>query len=51
MKRIRLRLLQALNDDISRFEEEGCTVVEGDRTLPISRNFLSIAEALIGEKV
>ena len=38
------------NDDISRFEEEGCTVVEGDRTLPISRNFLSIAEALIGEK-
>ena len=39
------------NDDISRFEEEGCTVIEGDRTLPISRNFLSIAEALIGEKV
>mgnify|MGYP001114218014 CR=1 FL=1 len=39
------------NDDISRFEEEGCTVVEGDRTLPISRSFLSIAEALIGEKV
>lgn len=39
------------NDDISRFEEEGCTVIEGDRTLPISRNFLSIAEALMGEKV
>ena len=34
------------SDDISRFEDEGKTVVEGDPTLPVSRRFLDLADRL-----
>lgn len=35
------------SDDISRFEDEGKTVIEGDPTLPISRKFMDLAEELL----
>ena len=35
------------SDDISRFEEEGKTVVEGDRELPVSRSFIELAGRLL----
>jgi len=38
------------NDDISRFEDEGMTVIEGNRELPISRKFLELAELLLKDE-
>ena len=41
------------SDDITRFEEEGKTVIEGNPDLPISRTFLELAQTLLqdqGEK-
>ena len=38
------------SDDIIRFEESGKTVIEGDPSLPISRNFLTIAKTLLADK-
>lgn len=35
------------SDEINTFEEEGKTVIEGDRTLPISKKFLDLAELLL----
>lgn len=35
------------SDDIIRFEEEGKTVIEGDRELPVSRIFLDLARRLL----
>ena len=35
------------SDDIIRFEEEGKTVIEGDRDLPVSRTFLDLAHRLL----
>lgn len=37
------------NDDIIRFEDEGKTVIEGDRTLPISQKFFELAELLMND--
>lgn len=34
------------SDDITRYEDEGKTVVEGDPALPISRKFIALAEQL-----
>ncbi|MBP3894752.1 MAG: AAA family ATPase [Atopobiaceae bacterium] len=34
------------SDDINRFEDEGKTVIEGDATLPVSQQFLALAERL-----
>ena len=34
------------SDDIIRFEEAGCTVVEGDPSLEVSRRFLELADRL-----
>ncbi len=36
--------------DITRFEEEGVTVLEGDSDLPISQVYLSLAEKLVSEQ-
>ena len=38
------------NDDITRYEEMGKTVIEGDPELSISQNFLSLARRLSGEE-
>lgn len=38
------------NDDITRYEEMGKTVIEGDPELSISQNFLSVARRLSGEE-
>lgn len=38
------------NDDITRYEEMGKTVIEGDINLPISQNFLTIAKNLLEER-
>ena len=35
------------SDDIIRFEEEGKTVIEGDRDLPVSQIFLDLAKRLL----
>ena len=35
------------NDDITRFEEMGKTVIEGDPALPISQRFIAIARSLL----
>lgn len=35
------------SDDIIRFEDEGKTVVEGDRSLPISQKFIDLAKLLM----
>jgi nitrogenase iron protein NifH len=35
------------NDDITRYEEMGKTVIEGDADLPISKRFLDIARSLL----
>lgn len=35
------------SDDIIRFEDEGKTVIEGDRSLPISRKFFELAKLLV----
>ncbi len=35
------------SDDITRFEDEGMTVIEGDRELPISHRFLDLAQTLL----
>ena len=35
------------SDDISRYEDEGMTVVEGDASLPVSQKFLALAELLL----
>ena len=35
------------NNDITRFEEMGKTVIEGDPTLPISQRFLELARLLL----
>ena len=34
------------SDDINRFEDEGKTVIEGDPSLPVSQQFLALAERL-----
>ena len=34
------------SDDITRYEDEGKTVIEGDPTLPVSQCFLDLAERL-----
>lgn len=38
------------SDEINRFEEDGMTVIEGDRTLPISKKFLDLAELLLKDE-
>ena len=35
------------SDDISIFEDQGMTVVEGDPDLPVSRSFIELAEMLL----
>ena len=39
------------NDDITRYEDEGKTVVEGDPKLPISRKFFELAELLMQDAI
>ena len=39
------------SDDITRFEDEGKTVIEGDPTLPVSKCFLDLAAALSNGEV
>lgn len=39
------------SDDITRFEEEGMTVIEGDVSLPVSRMFLNLAHRLWNDEV
>ena len=34
------------SDDITRFEDQGMTVIEGDPSLPVSKCFLDLAERL-----
>ena len=36
------------SDAINNYEERGMTVIEGNRTLPISRKFLELADRLLG---
>ena len=36
--------------DIIRYEDEGKTVIEGDRNLPVSRKYLELAKKLLEEK-
>lgn len=38
------------NDDIIRYEDEGKTVVEGNKDLPISRKFFELAELIMKDK-
>jgi nitrogenase iron protein NifH len=38
------------SDEINTFEEEGKTVIEGDRTLPISKKFLDLARLLLKDE-
>lgn len=38
------------SDDITRFEDEGKTVIEGNPALPISQKFLSLAQTLLKDK-
>lgn len=38
------------SDDINRYEEQGKTVVEGDRTLEVSQVFIALAKALLSDK-
>ena len=35
------------SDDIIRFEDQGMTVVEGDRSLPVAQKFLDLARRLL----
>lgn len=35
------------SDDISNFEDQGKTVVEGNPDLPVSRSFIELAEMLL----
>lgn len=37
------------SDDINNFEEQGKTVIEGDKTLPISQKFIALAEKLLAK--
>ena len=39
------------SDDIIRFEDMGKTVVEGDRTLPVSRCFIDLAQRLLAGEI
>ena len=39
------------SDDIIRFEDLGKTVVEGDRTLPVSRCFIDLAQKLLAGEI
>lgn len=38
------------SDDITRFEDEGKTVIEGNPELPISKTFLNLAKTLLEDK-
>lgn len=38
------------SDDITRWEDQGKTTIEGDPALPVSRTFLDLAQKLIAEK-
>ena len=38
------------SDDITRWEDQGKTTIEGDPALPVSRTFLDLARKLIAEK-
>lgn len=38
------------SDDITRFEDEGKTVIEGNPALPISQTFLNLAKTLLEDK-
>ncbi len=38
------------SDDINRYEEQGMTVIEGDRTLPVSQVFIELAKKLLADK-
>lgn len=38
------------SDDISRFEEQGCTVVEGDSSLAVSQKFIELAKFVLKDK-
>ena len=38
------------SDEISNFEEEGKTVIEGDKELEISRKFIALAELLLKDE-
>lgn len=38
------------SDDITRFEDEGKTVIEGNPELPISKTFLTLAKTLLEDK-
>lgn len=38
------------SDDITRFEDEGKTVIEGNPELPISKTFLTLAQTLLEDK-
>ena len=38
------------SDAINEYEDRGMTVIEGDKTLPISREFLELAARLLPEQ-
>ena len=38
------------SDDITRWEDQGKTTIEGDPALPVSRTFLDLAQKLIAER-
>ena len=38
------------SDDITRFEDEGKTVIEGNPKLPISQKFIDLAQTLLHDK-